>query len=306
VAACLRHLLRSEGAGPAPRAVLVGHSMGGLVLQAALDQLEALDPGFDVARRAALLLTLGAPTHHLPSFVPPHRQAQANTSSYPAWPVAVPALHVLAGPGDVMVPALSAWRQPSPPGIGRRRAVHVDLEDVPGAWCTTSHKGLVSCNQLVRRVVPLLLAAAQLAAAATADDVARQRGATEDTLRALRWRMTTHVDRALPATSADAEGAVERCAQPHRAAEAPAPPRIVDTALHSARLAPGAPRKLRWLAAQHGVRQGALLLLASGAKPCLHFRVEATTAEGASVELSHLAAPLPPLLPALQGQHTPR
>ena len=127
----------------------------------------------------ALVVTLGTPHLHLPKLVPspvwPFRQPSSHSSpslighvkrsrqNNRCWPAH---LHILAGRGDMMVPELSSWRlkQSSQQSLYNNTIqpehhtteVHVDLENVPGVWCTTNHKSLVSCNQLVRRLVPIL------------------------------------------------------------------------------------------------------------------------------------------------------
>lgn len=73
----------------------------------------------------------------------------------------------------MLVPSLSAW---SVHGTQvRQRLLQVDMDDIPGVWATATHKGIVSCNQLVRRVVAFLLDGVE----------AVERGASDDELFAL-------------------------------------------------------------------------------------------------------------------------
>lgn len=74
---------------------------------------------------------------------------------------APPTFRIYSGRGDFLIPSLSAWsvhRKCDTP----KNLMEVDMEDIPGVWQTSSHKGIVSCNQLVRRTVPFILDAANL------------------------------------------------------------------------------------------------------------------------------------------------
>lgn len=245
VAAIVRHL-GSKGTGTSSTTtsplILIGYSMGGLVVESALKHLSHTPELFDT-RRIALVLTLGAPRHHLPTFLPRprHRPSGQNMNhttpglklnlAEGAKPLEIQSLgnlyhpasvHILAGPGDLMIPGLSSWgtlnerqrqqqrlwrwwRQKNfggkldldqgrlvvDPGMDGAMhdmpavpAVQVDMDDVPGVWCTSSHKSMVSCNQLVRQVVPLLVDAAHAA----------RKGVPREDIRALAgWRLTTCV-----------------------------------------------------------------------------------------------------------------
>jgi len=151
--------------------------------------------------QVVLMVTLGAPQHHLPSFLPPPPSALVPYAprKKTAAPPDVPRLRVLAGPGDLMVPGLSSWKrwkgritktvanEKGNPGSSAayptpELTIQVDMDDIPGVWCTSTHKSIVSCNQLVRQLVPLL-ADVTRAALDGADpkglaDLARQRMTT--------------------------------------------------------------------------------------------------------------------------------
>lgn len=120
-------------------------------------------------------ISLGSPHFHFPQFAirnilkskqyedvitRPFAESVRNVSSF----------RIFSGPGDLLVPSLSAW---SVHGAQvRQRLLEVDMDDIPGVWATATHKGIVSCNQLVRRVVAFLL-----------DGVdAVERGASDDEL----------------------------------------------------------------------------------------------------------------------------
>jgi len=200
VAACLKYLSAEDGVTTTSSTsdfplLLVGYSMGGLVVEAALEEiLHAANAGSDtttsknIIQRLALVLTLGSPRHHLPSFlISPTRTAFSRNSRKSNISSSIdflpPSVHILAGPGDLMIPGLSSWASIWKPNskatIGTSASdapiagkksnstiplivlpVQVDMDDVPGVWCTASHKGMVSCNQLVRQTVPLLIDAA--------------------------------------------------------------------------------------------------------------------------------------------------
>ncbi|KAG7675103.1 hypothetical protein KSW81_002606 [Nannochloris sp. 'desiccata'] len=202
VAACLKYLSAEDVTMTSTSSsfplLLVGYSMGGLVVESALEKLvDASDARSDITnkniiQRLALVLTLGSPRHHLPSFLIPststtfsHRTRTTNSSpssSFSSTNFLPPSVHILAGPGDLMIPGLSSWASiwaankkatvdtsafatSTAAGDSNSTApvpllVQVDMDDVPGVWCTASHKGMISCNQLVRQTVPLLIDAA--------------------------------------------------------------------------------------------------------------------------------------------------
>lgn len=199
VTACLKYLSAEHDTTTSSPLLLVGYSMGGLVVDAALEELihtpgdsSQLDTTKDIIQRLALVLTLGSPRHHLPSFLTSStRTISSRTTNFSSSSFASsinflpPSVHILAGPGDLMIPGLSSWASiwktnkkatlgtfPSATSTADAKEsgntapvvlplpVQVDMDDVPGVWCTASHKGMISCNQLVRQTVPLLIDAA--------------------------------------------------------------------------------------------------------------------------------------------------
>ena len=125
--------------------------------------------------------------------------------------------------------------------------------------------------------------------------------------------MTSMVEQALPVTVEQAEAEAAAAAAGDSCAPAAGGDTRVEDVSERCVVRPlrsggggGGVHRLRWRAAQHSTRSGGLTLLVAGGLPCRHFRVAATTADGRVVEVSHLAAPLPPLLPPLQGHATPR
>lgn len=145
--------------------------MGGLIVDTVVE---------DYSDSVLFAITIGSPHFHLPSFVMPYH-LYAN-GSIPKVEAAVPRLRVYAGPGDVLVPAISAWSIHT----NRKRdwTLEVDLDNLPGVWGTSTHKGLVSCNQLVRQTVPLIL---------DSIDLAYEGGSANDIYTAMRSRMTSHI-----------------------------------------------------------------------------------------------------------------
>ncbi|KAI8111632.1 hypothetical protein M9435_004132 [Picochlorum sp. BPE23] len=166
VASCVQYLRQQ-----APKVVLVGYSMGGLIVDTVVE---------DYSDSVLFAITIGSPHFHLPSFVMP-RHLYVDGSS-PRVDAAVPRLRMYAGPGDVLVPAISAWSVHT--SRKSNLTLEVDLDNIPGVWGTSTHKGLVSCNQLVRQTVPLIL---------DSIDLAYEGGSPDDIYTAMRGRMTSRI-----------------------------------------------------------------------------------------------------------------
>ena len=79
-------------------------------------------------------------------------------------------------------------------------AVHVDMDDVPGVWCTSSHKAMVSCNQLVRQTVPLIIDVARAACNAVP---------RENIAALIRWKLTTTLLLGMPGSVRQAETSLD-------------------------------------------------------------------------------------------------
>lgn len=141
VSICIDHLLVDF-----PKIILIGYSMGGLVVDRVLQDGK-------VNSRILMSITIGSPHFHLPSFLSPAKVPKK--SAIPNYEV--PTVHILSGPGDLQVPATSAWSAYSSQTLHNTMTFEVDTDNIPGVWTTSSHKGLVSCNQLVRKIVPLIL-----------------------------------------------------------------------------------------------------------------------------------------------------
>jgi hypothetical protein len=300
VAAAARLLASSEGGAPPPPLVVVGHSVGGVVARAALRLLAASGAASAPPVPIALLVTLGAPNHHLPYLLPPPRllrrlhaswapdAGDANSAQFNP----PPALHLLGGPGDLHVPAASAWRAPGaeeePPEA--RLWTLADLEDAPGVWASAAHSALVSCNQLARRLAPLLLDAAGAPAGAAAA--------------AARRCFAPGLAAALPTTAAAAAAAARERGAPAGPAAAPALEEAVEVAeAVYAAWAPAAGEAARALAWRAPPGGGRLVLLLAGAAPGVGAAVTAHVAVGggAALDVGALAAPLPPALPAARA-----
>ena len=141
VSLCIEHLL-----GASSKIILVGYSMGGLVVDRVLQEGR-------VNSHVLMSITIGSPHFHLPSFLIPEKSLQISAIRVHE----VPTVHILSGPGDVQVPASSAWSAYASQNFDSNMTFEVDTDNIPGVWVTSSHKGLVSCNQLVRKIIPLLL-----------------------------------------------------------------------------------------------------------------------------------------------------
>jgi hypothetical protein len=225
--------------------------MGGLVVESALEQLKKFNNNnaAKIVQRLALVLTLGSPRHHLPSFLTSFSSRSSrrtistssitNSSSHIDFLPPLPTVHILAGPGDLMIPGLSSWaslwynnNEVKKSGTtsdsdaattterktlaATRNAVplmvQVDMDDVPGVWCTASHKGMISCNQLVRQTVPLLVDAAarrvkamgeEGAGGAAAAAAAGKAAAAAVTGNAAALKLTTSLLQGMPQTASE-------------------------------------------------------------------------------------------------------
>lgn len=103
--------------------------------------------------RVLMSITIGSPHYHFPLFLIPERSHKGSKKQLDE----VPTVHILSGPGDLQVPATSAWSGYISQRLPNKVTFEVDMDNIPGVWTTSSHKGLVSCNQLVRKIVPLIL-----------------------------------------------------------------------------------------------------------------------------------------------------
>lgn len=199
------------------------------------------------------------------------------------------------------------------------------------AWCSSliAHasfsllfQAIVSCNQLVRQLVPVIVDAALMSLDDGAIGGLAERQAAVQSL--LRRRLATNAAAALglhPAAEQTLEQGITRqsrsaCGtEPLAAAAAAAqqPAEAVRGSLVRRHVAPGTTLRLSWDGAQAADAgwQG-LLLLATAAPPCSDLSVTVQQAEaggssaGSRTQLAGLAAPLPPLLPALQQRWVPR
>lgn len=163
--------------------VILGYSMGGIVARAALQHLAAAGQ-HDVLDGIGLFVSLAAPNHHLPAYMTPRQPSMHNTV-LPTTPPSYPVLHIVSGAADYMVPGQSGrhGEEESAP-----HWLTIDMEDVPGVWCSTHHKSAVSCNQLVRKLAPVLIDAA----VGSGDGFERGGVSVEQQVENLKWKLTTH------------------------------------------------------------------------------------------------------------------
>ena len=174
-------------------------------------------------------------------------------------------------------------------------------------------QGIVSCNQLVRQLVPLLVDATLVSLDRSVDNMARQHAAVQ---RLARERLTLNVAAAMHWPPAAGEAAATAAPAPNAFCTASAaavwdPKRLTFASVTSAMLLqavpPGHTLQLTWDAAQlRAAGRHGLLLLATAAPPCSHWEVDVTLADGSTRQLSGMAAPLPPLTPSLQERWVPR
>jgi len=174
-------------------------------------------------------------------------------------------------------------------------------------------QGIVSCNQLVRLLVPLLVDAAAASRDPASSTVQRQAAIQLK----LQQRLATNLGAALglQSSAAAAEAAADSGEQEQQAAcpieqlvaadtRLPMP---IDTPLFLGRVPAGRLVRLTWDAAdlaEEGAR--GLLLLTHAARPCSQLSVAAVTNGGKWWPLAATATALPPLLPELQQRWVPR
>ena len=180
-------------------------------------------------------------------------------------------------------------------------------------------QGIVSCNQLVRQLVPLLVDTALLSLDPRHGSTAQQRAAVQQLLHR---RLATNVAGALglhakAAENEPASGASlppqQACAMDQETAAAEGaglaaqPIEPITAALMHRQVQPGSTLRLSWDASQlQAAGASGLLLMTTAAPPCSHWEVVAVHFNGSSRQLAHAAAPLPPLLPELQQRWVPR
>eukprot|EP00890_Picochlorum_soloecismus_P006089 jgi/Picsp_1/6481/NSC_03827-R1_gpi inositol-deacylase-like len=138
--------------------------MGGILV----DQLLAV-PGDSIA----FGISLGSPHFHFPQFamrniLKSQQHENEITRRFNKRSRNVSSFRIFSGPGDLLVPSLSAWSVHGT--LVRQRLLQVDMDDIPGVWATATHKGIVSCNQLVRRVVAFLLDGVDAVGSGASDD----------------------------------------------------------------------------------------------------------------------------------------
>lgn len=170
----------------------------------------------------------------------------------------------------------------------------------------------MSCNQLVRQVVPLLIDAVMVSLDGEQQHhqgVVQWQAAVQQLLH---QRLTTNTAKAMhwPALALGAEFTAEHpapcCVVASAGAAAELPEQVEATLLHRS-VPPGHSLQLTWRSAQlRASGRHGLLLLVTAAPPCSHWAVQATLADGRTRQLAAVAAPLPPLLQALQLRWVPR
>lgn len=169
----------------------------------------------------------------------------------------------------------------------------------------------MSCNQLVRQLVPLLVDAAAASLQAPPDGTPARQAAIQALLQ---QRLATNAARALALPRADSAATAPQQRQQacpiNEAAAAAAEeraPQPVSSQLLAGPVGPGRLLRLRWEAEDFRHEGGhGLLLLLSAAPPCSHLAVAASYADGSVRSLTGEAAVLPPLGPGLQASWVPR
>lgn len=177
-------------------------------------------------------------------------------------------------------------------------------------------QAIVSCNQLVRQVVPVIVDATLMSLDDSSTGGLRDRQAAVQAL--LLRRLATNAAEALGLQAAadqrqepeHAQHLQSTCGQELMAAGHPPAEAVTDSLLRR-HVAPGATLRLSWDGAQAAAAgwQG-LLLLVTAAPPGsgLSVTVQGAVAEGngSCTQVAGLAVALPPLLPSLQQRWVPR
>ena len=197
--------------------------------------------------------------------------------------------------------------------------------NAPAHVCTAAEhrhfllQGIVSCNQLLRQLVPLLVDIALLSLDQRHGSTAQQQAAVQQLLQ---QRLATNMAGALglPAATAENEAARSAALPPQQACamdqattsaeemwQTVRPIEPVAAALLHQGVQPGSMLRLSWDARQlQAAGAHGLLLMATAAPPCSHWGVAAVHLNGSTRQLAHTAASLPPLLPELQQRWVPR
>jgi len=162
---------------PGSPVIIIAHSMGGIVGAKALQALqnpttEEIGEKEEADSKVIMLLTLGTPPPPHPQFMPAFSHFNnlfpsflLELSSPP--PVTtttttdlIPVIDIAAAPTDIFytsrsLPSLTTSNN-------NNNMLSVGMQYIPSVWTGASHSGIVSCNQLVRVLSPLLIDAAAL------------------------------------------------------------------------------------------------------------------------------------------------
>lgn len=153
VAACMSYLVQ----GPhSPVLMVVGFSMGGVAVEQALLEFRGeIGP--------SMVITLGSPRQYWSSFLSSRQLVHGEEGTRRQTTTVPTMINIVSGSGDGLVSRLSAWTTTSPSSrnffsdANQSLSLDIDMEDIPGVWTTCSHSDIVSCNQLVRTIVPMLV-----------------------------------------------------------------------------------------------------------------------------------------------------
>jgi hypothetical protein len=179
--------------------------------------------------------------------------------------------------------------------------VEVDMDDLPGVWTTTSHKGIVSCNQLVRQTVPMIADA--VAIAGDGDRTSNRK----PVLQLAAMSLTTHATCSLLADAEEVEVAIKdiEAVLPIRKARGDASSttnscEAMAQRIASQRIVPDFQSVAcrTWRAEDYDLERGRLVVYLNGWPPGEDIKIWATSALRAdgAVEVSALAVDLPDML----------
>lgn len=170
----------------------------------------------------------------------------------------------------------------------------------------------MSCNQLVRQLVPVLIDATMASLDEQHVSVAQRQEAVQQLLQ---HRLAANVARAMhwpPSARHELHTLQGQVTQPCAArvlgdAAAQQASELVTAPILQRQVQPASSLRTTWDAARLQAAGGhGLLLLVTAAPPCSHWAVRATLQDGSIQALAALSAPLPPLVPALQSRWVPR
>lgn len=133
--------------------MIITHSMGGVIAAQALTLLGSKDSH----RMVSCVLSLSAPLPPVPTYMPPAYAHAVSSKKDDDEEEDVYKINILSSPGDIFHRHTHSRSADEKATMNNRKTLSVRIEDIPGVWTGATHQSIVSCNQLVRTVIPFLL-----------------------------------------------------------------------------------------------------------------------------------------------------